>query len=104
MKYHNYFVYIVANFNRTVIYIGVTNSLTRRITEHNMGLIDGFTKKYNCKFLIFYEHYPEINMAISREKEIKKWNRKKKEALIEKFNPEWKFLNESLTSIESMYR
>ena len=104
MKSHNYFVYIVTNFNRTVVYIGVTNSLIRRITEHNEGLIDGFTKKYNCKFLIYYEHYTDINMAISREKEVKKWNRKKKNELIEKFNPEWKFLNDGLTSIESIYR
>ncbi len=103
MKRHNYFVYIVTNFNRTVLYVGVTSSLTKRITEHFYGLVEGFTKKYNCRFLIYYEHFPDINMAISREKQIKKWNRKKKEALIEKTNPEWKSLNDGLASIESVY-
>ncbi len=61
-------------------------------------------KKYKCKFLIFYEHYSDIRMAISREKQMKKWSRKKKEELINRFNPEWEFLNDGLASIESVYR
>ncbi len=100
---HNYFVYIVTNSNKNVIYIGVTNSLVRRINEHFQGSVEGFTKKYNCKYLVYYQHYDDIRMAISREKQIKKWNRNKKNELITGFNPKWKFLNESLASIETVY-
>nr|NQU90960.1 GIY-YIG nuclease family protein [Bacteroidota bacterium] len=103
MKKHNYFVYIVTNYNRSTLYIGVSNSLTRRITEHYNGLIDGFSKRYNCKYLVLYEHFFDVRLAIAREKQIKKWSRKKKDELINKFNPEWKFLNESLASIETIY-
>lgn len=103
MKKHNYFVYIVTNYNKSVLYIGVTSALSKRIMEHFHGLIEGFTKRYNCKFLIFYEHYFDVRLAISREKQIKKWSRKKKDDLIAKFNPQWKFLNESLGAIESVY-
>jgi len=104
MKNHSYFVYIVTNINKNVIYIGVTNNLTRRINEHFQGSVEGFTKKYNCKYLIYYQHYDDIRMAISREKQIKKWSRIKKNELIAGFNPEWKFLNEGLASIETVYR
>jgi putative endonuclease len=93
MRDHNYFVYIVTNKNKTVLYIGVTNDLQRRIYEHANGLLPGFTKKYNCHFLVYYEHFQNIDDAISREKELKKWRREKKEKLIIEFNPEWKFLN-----------
>jgi putative endonuclease len=103
MKKHNYFVYIVTNKNRTVVYVGITSRLSKRIMEHFYGLVEGFTKKYNCKYLVFYEHYSDVRLAISREKQIKKWNRKKKNEHINKFNPEWKFLNESLACIESVY-
>lgn len=94
MRDHNYFIYIVTNKNKTVLYLGVTNDLQRRIYEH--GLIPGFSKKYNCHFLIYYEHFQDINEAIEREKEIKKWRREKKEKLINKFNPEWRFMNEEI--------
>jgi len=104
MKTYNYYVYIVTNFNRTVIYTGVTNSLTRRVTEHYQGLVEGFTKKYRCKYLVYYEYFFDINLAIAREKQIKKWRRKKKNELILKFNPEWKFLNESTSSIEESFK
>ena len=103
MKSHNYFIYLVTNYKRTVLYVGVTNNLTRRITEHSQGLIDGFTKKYNCKYLLYYQHFSCINLAISREKQIKKWSRAKKNDLVSNFNPEWKFLNDSLASIEAVY-
>jgi len=82
MKDHNYFTYIVTNKNKTVLYIGITNDLPRRIYEHENGIIPGFTKKYNCHFLVYYEHSQNINDAIEREKEIKKWRRVKKESLI----------------------
>jgi len=96
MRDHNYFIYIVTNKNKTVLYIGVTNDLQRRIYEHEQGLIPGFTKKYNCHYLIYYEHFQDINDAIEREKVLKKWRREKKEILINKFNLDWKFLNEDI--------
>ncbi|KAF0239152.1 MAG: putative endonuclease containing a URI [Prolixibacteraceae bacterium] len=93
MRDHNYFVYILTNKNKTVLYIGVTNDLQRRTYEHENGLLPGFTKKYNCHFLIYYEHFQNIDDAIAREKELKKWRREKKENLINEFNADWKFLN-----------
>lgn len=96
MKDHNYFIYIVTNKYKTVLYIGVTNALQRRVYEHENGLIPGFSKKYNCHYLVYYEHFQEIEKAIDREKEIKKWRREKKEKLINSFNSDWDFLNEKI--------
>ena len=96
MRDHNYFIYIVTNKNKTVLYLGVTNDLQRRVYEHENGLMSGFSKKYNCHFLIYYEHFQDINNAIYREKEIKKWRREKKEKLINEFNPDWRFLNNEI--------
>ncbi len=96
MRDHNYFIYIVTNRNKTVLYIGVTNDLQRRVYKHEQGLIPGFTKKYNCHYLIYYEHFQDINDAIEREKILKKWRREKKENLVNEFNPDWKFLNEDI--------
>jgi putative endonuclease len=67
--------------------------LERRLSEHKQGLIDGFTKKYQCKYLIYYEDYSDVNNAISREKQLKRWTRVKKENLINKLNPGWKDLS-----------
>ncbi len=97
MKDHQYYVYILTNFKKTVLYTGVTNDLVRRLEEHRQGT-DSFTAKYNCYFLIYWEHHQYINNAIEREKEIKGWRRSKKETLINDFNPEWKFLNEEIQS------
>ena len=96
MKDHNYFIYIITNKNKTVLYIGVTNDLQRRVYEHENSLIPGFSKKYNCNFLLYYEHFQHIDDAINREKEIKKWRREKKTTLINEFNPEWRFLNKKI--------
>ena len=96
MRDHNYFIYIVTNKNKTVLYIGVTNDLQRRVYEHEQGLVSGFTKKYNCHYLIYYEHFQDINDAIEREKVLKKWRREKKDNLINEFNPDWKFLNDDI--------
>ena len=96
MQDHNYFVYILTNKNRTVLYIGVTNDLQRRVYEHENGLIPGFTKKYNCHFLIYFEHFQKIEDAIDREKQIKKWRREKKDNLINTTNPVWNFLNSQI--------
>jgi len=91
MKY--YYVYILASKRDGTLYIGVTNDLLRRVHEHKNSLIDGFTKKYKVKDLVYFEQTTDIESAISREKCIKKWNRLWKRRLIEKENPEWKDLS-----------
>ncbi len=84
----NYYVYIMTNNSRT-LYIGVTNDLKRRVYEHKMELIDGFTKRYKLHKLIFFETSNDINSAIRREKQLKNWHRQWKINLIETQNPEW---------------
>jgi putative endonuclease len=87
------YVYIMTNKTKTTLYIGVTNNLPRRIYEHKNHLIKGsFTDKYNLEYCIYYEEFMYFDLAINREKELKKWNRQKKEALINKKNPEWQVL------------
>jgi len=92
MKYHQYYIYIITNDRNTVLYTGVTNDLVRRCHEHRMGLIPGFSKKYNLKKLVYYELFDDINMSIIREKQLKGITREKKNALIDQFNPKWKDL------------
>ncbi|MBI4673912.1 MAG: GIY-YIG nuclease family protein [Chloroflexi bacterium] len=82
----NYFVYIMSSLSRR-IYVGVTNNLERRVSEHKQKQIQGFTAKYNMTRLVYYETYPDVNAAIAREKQIKGWLRAKKTALIESVNP-----------------
>ena len=84
-----YFVYILANWDDSVLYIGVSGNLQRRLYEHRNGLVDGFTKKYNVHKLVYFENTNDVYSAISREKQLKKWSRSKKEALINSMNPEW---------------
>ncbi|NVO84035.1 GIY-YIG nuclease family protein [Hymenobacter terrestris] len=84
-----YYVYLLTNKNKTVLYIGVTNDLQRRVGEHKVGLHPGFTKKYNLHYLVYFESYPDIKAAIAREKQLKAGSRQKKEALIMAENPEW---------------
>jgi len=83
-----YFVYIMSNTRRTVYYIGVTNDLERRVAEHKTHALPGFTAQYNCTELIYFEDTPSIDAAINREKQLKRWSRKKKEILIDRLNPE----------------
>lgn len=90
---HNYYVYVVSSNNKKTIYIGVTSNLEKRVYEHKHKLIRGFTSKYNCVNLVFYEDYNDIYLAISREKQLKKWVRRKKDRLIEKINPDWRDLS-----------
>jgi putative endonuclease len=87
-----YYVYIMSNKSR-MIYTGVTNNLERRVHEHKMKLIPGFTSRYGLDKLIFYESTNDVTAAIEREKEIKGWVRRKKTALINSVNPEWKDLS-----------
>jgi len=96
MTNHNYYVYILTNWNNKVMYIGVTNNLKRRIYEHKNKLVEGFTKRYNLTKLVYYEHTTDVNSAISREKELKGWRREKKNNLVIKMNPEWKDLSDEL--------
>jgi putative endonuclease len=95
---YNFYVYITTNPVKTVLYIDVTNDLTRRLYEHteNQGNSNSFAGKFYCHNLVYYEHFTHIEYAIEREKELKKWSRKKKNALIESLNPDWKFLNDEV--------
>lgn len=93
MTHKIYSIYILTNWSKKVLYIGVTNNLSRRLQEHVSGTIPGFTQKYNCKNLIYYEEFDYIENAIAREKQIKKWRREKKDKLIESFNPRWETPN-----------
>ena len=89
-------VYIVANQRRGTLYTGVPANLPRRAFEHREGLLKGFSKKYGCKILVWYELHESMIEAITREKQIKAGSRAKKLALVEELNPEWKDLYESL--------
>jgi putative endonuclease len=89
----SYYVYLLSNWNNKVLYIGVTNDLERRIHEHRHKLIPGFTEKYNVSKLVYYEQTSDVISAISREKELKKWRREKKNGLVNGVNPEWKDLS-----------
>ena len=95
MNYDYCAVYIMTNNSRT-LYVGVTNNLPRRVWEHKNKLFPGFTKKYNIDKLVYYEQTTNIVIAIEREKQLKKWRRKKKIGLIEENNPGWDDLGESL--------
>jgi len=88
-----YYVYIMASKSRT-LYTGITDDLLRRVYEHQNKLIEGFVKKYNIINLVYYEVTNDVKAAIRREKQIKGWLRKKKVALIETANPEWKDLSD----------
>ena len=90
------YVYILASQRNGTLYIGVTDDLSRRVYEHKQGMIEGFTKTYNVKRLVWYEVYEEITFAIQREKQMKKWNRDWKLKVIEEINPEWNDLYETL--------
>ena len=103
MPHQNYFVYILANTDRhTVLYIGVTNSLERRASEHSLGLGSAFARQYNAHKLIYFEAYPDSISAIAREKQLKRWRRAKKEALIAKRNPEWRDLFDQMYALRPL--
>lgn len=87
-----YFVYILASKRNGTLYTGVTNNLIKRIHEHKNGLVEGFTNKYGVHTLVYFEEHSDIDQAILREKQMKKWKREWKLNLIEKLNPEWRDL------------
>ncbi len=92
----SYYVYIIINSKNGTLYIGVTNDLRRRIYEHKKKLIDGFTKRHSLDKLVYYEETSNIESAITREKQMKKWKRGWKIELIEEKNPSWDDLYASL--------
>jgi putative endonuclease len=92
MREHNYRVYFMASKSR-VLYIGLTSNLERRVWEHQHDLIDGFSMRYRCHRLVYYESFDRVENAIAREKQLKRWNRTKKVWLIERANPSWEDLS-----------
>ena len=91
-----YYVYILASKRNGTLYIGVTSDLVKRVYEHKNNLVDGFTKSYSVHSLVYFEQTNDIESAITREKQLKKWNRKWKLELIEKYNPQWNDLYNEL--------
>jgi putative endonuclease len=89
-------VYILANHKNGTLYIGVTSDLVKRIWLHKAGVVGGFTQSYKVHMLVYYEIHPTMRLAILREKQLKKWNRRWKMRLIEEENPTWKDLYEEI--------
>ena len=101
MKSQNYFVYIFTNGDRhTVLYIGTTNDLEERASQHSLGRGSSFVRPYNAHKLVHFETFPDPASAIAREKQLKKWNRAKKDALITRSNPEWRDLFEEMYALK----
>ena len=98
---HHYFVYLLTNWNNKVMYVGMTNDLVRRVHEHRTHAVKGFTEKYNVHKLVYFEETSDVHAAIAREKEIKKWRREKKNALVIQANPEWRDLGQDLAMLPS---
>ena len=92
MSSDRFYVYLLASKRNGTLYIGVTSDLLKRVHEHKNNLVEGFTKKYNVHKLVYYEATEDVNSAITREKQLKKWKRRWKIELIEKKNPEWRDL------------
>ncbi len=91
---NSYYVYMITNNSNRVLYTGITNNLSRRVYEHKQKLVNGFTSKYNLKKLVYFEETNDVKTAIEREKQIKGWLRKKKNALVETMNPNWEDLSD----------
>ncbi len=105
MRDYNFWVYIIASVHDSVLYIGMTNDLARRVSEHRSGEVPGFSSKYRCRKLLYYEHYPHVFDAIARETQLKKWSRAKKVGLISEMNPHWTDLGpEVLGEIQGISR
>ena len=94
MSSYNFYVYIMTNAPRGVLYIGFTKNLEKRVIEHKTGFFRGFTKKYYCHHLVYFEHHTDVFEAIAREKQLKGLLRKKKIALIQMTNPKWQDLSQ----------
>lgn len=90
------FVYFISNTHNNVLYIGFTNNLLRRVAEHKLKVNKGFTYKYNCDKLVYFEEYDLVIDAIAREKQLKNWKREWKNVLVNKENPAWNDLSEEI--------
>jgi putative endonuclease len=86
---HSYWVYMMSNKTRSTLYIGITDNLERRGSQHRAGKIAGFTQQYHCTHLVYFEHFRDVRSAIAREKQLKGWRREKKNVLIAKKDPHW---------------
>lgn len=95
-KMKAYYTYILASKKKGVLYIGVTDNLIKRVYQHKNNLVEGFTKQYHVHMLVYFEETNEVLVAITREKQLKKWKRDWKIRLIEENNPEWKDLYDSI--------
>jgi len=95
-----YFVYILTNKKNGVLYIGVTNDISRRIYQHKKGTFEGFSKRYNLKKLVWYNQTDDISSAIETEERMKKWRRQYKLNVIEEMNPEWRDLSEDFLDMD----
>ena len=93
----SFFVYILASRRNGTLYTGMTDDLIRRAWEHRTGVVPGFTRKYGVKLLVWYEVHDSRETAFQRERQIKKWNRPWKLAMIERFNPSWRDLADELS-------
>jgi len=94
----NFYVYILASRRNGTLYVGMTDDLVRRVWEHRIGAVPGFTRKYGVKMLVWYEQHETRETAFQRERQIKRWNRAWKLQLIERFNPTWKDLAVDLSA------
>ncbi len=90
-------VYIITNKRNGTLYTGVTSNLVKRVWRHKEGVFDGFSKRYGCNILVYYELFQDLESAFHREKQIKSWSRKNKLKLIEKMNPQWNDLFDTIT-------
>jgi putative endonuclease len=99
MEARSFYVYILASRIGGTLYIGVTNDLVRRVAEHRLKAVKGFTNKYEVDRLVYFEQFDDAENAIRREKRLKKWNRAWKIRLIEELNPNWDDLNASIASV-----
>lgn len=98
MQEQSFYVYLMSNPGRTVLYTGVTRNLVKRVWQHKEKVADGFTKKYNVTDLVYYEIFDTPLEAIEREKQIKSWSRKRKNQLVRTENPDWKDLYDEIVS------
>ncbi|MBN1626038.1 MAG: GIY-YIG nuclease family protein [Deltaproteobacteria bacterium] len=90
------YVYVLSNKRNGTLYIGVTSELAKRVWQHKNSVVEGFSKRYDLHHLVWYEPHENMESAITREKKMKKWNREWKVKLIEKMNPDWKDLYETI--------
>ena len=93
-RQYRFYVYIMTNSSRRSLYTGIGSSLKVRVFQHKHHIFEGFSDKYNCTRLVYWESWDDVHKAIGREKQIKRWRREKKVALIRAFNPQWKDLSD----------